>query len=94
MFTPAEYELLRKRSSAELAQFLSAIALPPPTSWEDTAQVKQLDADAARRSYTVNPCSMDAIHCLKMQGFHSTSAKRHKRFWSASRSIGRRFARE
>ena len=47
MFTPAEYELLRKRSSAELAQFLSAIALPPPTSWEDTAQVKQLDADAA-----------------------------------------------
>ena len=48
MFTPAEYELLRKRSSAELAQFLSAIALPPPTSWEDTAQVKQLDADAAR----------------------------------------------
>ena len=48
MFTQAEYELLRKRSPAELEQFLSAIALTPPTSWEDTVQVKQLDADAAR----------------------------------------------
>ncbi len=48
MFTQAEYELLRKRSPAELEQFLSAIALTPPASWEDAAQVKQLDADAAR----------------------------------------------
>lgn len=48
MFTQAEYELLRKRSPAELEKFLSAIALTPPTSWEDAAQVKQLDADAAR----------------------------------------------
>ena len=48
MFTPAEYELLRKRSPAELEQFLSAVALTPPTLWEDAVQVKQLDADVAR----------------------------------------------
>ncbi len=48
MFTQAEYELLRKRSPTELAQFLSVTALTPPASWEDAAQVKQLDADAAR----------------------------------------------
>ena len=48
MFTQAEYELLRKRSPTELEQFLSVTALTPPASWEDAAQVKQLDADAAR----------------------------------------------
>ena len=48
MFTQAEYELLRKRSPTELEQFLLVTALTPPASWEDAAQVKQLDADAAR----------------------------------------------
>ena len=48
MFTQAEYELLRKRSPAELEQFLSVTALTSPTSWEDAVQVKQLDADATR----------------------------------------------
>ena len=48
MFTHAEYELFRKRSPADLEAFLAALALAQPSSWENDAQVQQLDADVTR----------------------------------------------
>lgn len=49
MFTQAEYELLRQRSPAELEQFLAALSLTAPASWDDFAQVQQLDDDVTQR---------------------------------------------